>query len=406
MNFEKVKNRRSRIFEYREKCHDIVKNGRKHFYEILPSRIYDYEMYNGIKMKFSGNKSKKPSQVQKLARTAARKMPNRIEDEKNENPENPKNSKVEKTGTLLADTVTTYFITHVLPKINTPEYWREKVLEKRTENECKSQLEIIDLVVQLNTISDDYEGDFHSTDAFQTMYDDVLIVQNGQNWTASSWKLISIPMVVPPLRAGRVFLSGIFHSRANIDIFSNWSFTGEKNVDFKISPEPFAQSDEHQNIPLDENGPPYTQMRPADWLNQSEQNMSFDSAKNYSFEFNEFENVPIPSPVASIPSPVHPEASPVKTEDEEAFYGFKMGQPNISVVDAMELFHSIIEVNSKDEHHKPLQSNESTPRVGLNRKNGSRIEKRPTTEPLDRKLNRYIPMKFFAEFISSFISKK
>ena len=370
-------------------------------------------MYNKIKMNFSGNKNKKPSQVQKLARTAARKMPNRIEDEKNENPENSENPEVEKTGTPLADTVTTYFITHVLPKINTPEYWREKVLEKRTENECKLQLEIIDLVVQLNTISDDYKGDFHSTDAFKAMYDDVLIVQNGQNWTASSWKLISIPMVVPPLRAGRVFLSGIFHSRANIDIFSNWSFTGEKNVDFKITPEPFAQSDEHQNIPLDENGPPYTQMRPADWLNQSEQNMSFNSAKNYSFEINEFENDPIPSPVVPIPSPVvpilspvRPEPSPVKTEDEEAFYGFKMGQPNISVVDAMELFHSIIEVNSKDEHRKPHQSNESTPRVGLNRKNSSRIEKRPTSETLDKKMNRYIPMKFFAEFISSFISKK
>ena len=203
------------------------------------------------------------------------------------------------------------------------------------------------------------------------------------------------------------FLSGIFHSRANIDIFSNWSSVYNKNADFKIIPEPFAQSDEHQSIPLDDNGPPYTQARPDDWLNQSEHDISIVSAKNYSFEFNEFDNDQIPSPV--IPSPIIPSCtssnlplpSPVKTEDEEAFYGFK-NQPNISVVDAMELFHSIIEINSKDEHQRPVSNSKETPRVGLNKTN-SRIEKRPIKEPLDKKMNRYIPMKFFAEFISSFM---
>ena len=111
---------------------------------------------------FSGIKNKKPSQVQKLARTAARKMPNRTEESEFEKPE-IENPTVEKTGTRNADTVTTYFTDNVLPKINSPEYWREKVLEKRNENECKPQLEIIDLVVQLNTMSDEYIGDFHST---------------------------------------------------------------------------------------------------------------------------------------------------------------------------------------------------------------------------------------------------
>ena len=289
--------------------------------------------------------------------------------------------------------MTAFFISHVLPKINTPEYWREKVLEKRNESECKAQLEIIELVVQLNIMSDDYNGDFHSTDAFKSMYDEVLIIQNGQNWTASSWKLITVPMIVPPLGGGRVFLSGIFHSRANIDIFSNWSYTNSKNADFKIMPEPFAQSDVQRNTSLVENGPPYTQTRPDDWFDQSVRDISLESAKNYSFEFNDFENPQVPSPV--------------KTEDEETFYGFKMARPkeqHISVVDAMELFHSIIEINSTDEHLKPSNSKESTPKVS-HKKQNFKVGKRPNEEPMNKKMNRYIPMKFFAEFISSFLKK-
>ena len=348
-------------------------------------------------------------------------MPNRVENCENENPETPE-PKVEKTGTHNADTVTTFFTDHILPKINSPEYWKEKVLEKRNESECKPQLEIIDLVVQLNAISDDFEGDFHSTEAFDSMYDEILVIQNGQNWTSSSWKLIVIPMLIPPLGGGRVFISGIFHSRANIDIFSNWSKISNKNADFKILPEPFVHSDVQRNISLDENGPPYTQARPADWLNHSVNDISLESAKNYSFEFNDLENshervpvpnmVPVPSPVPTrpplpVPGPSNV-PSPVKTEDEETFYGFKMTRPreqHISVVDAMELFHSIVEINSKDEHLKPYNSKESTPKVHQNKRNNFKIEKRSKNEPIDRKMSRYIPMKFFAEFISSFLKK-
>ena len=345
-----------------------------------------------------------------MARTAARKIPNRTEESENENPE-IQNSEAEITGTPKADTVTAFFTDHILPKINSPEYWREKVLEKRDETECKPQLEIIDLVVQLNTISNDYKGDFHATEAFESMYKEVLIIQNGQNWTSSSWKLISIPMFIPPLGGGRVFLSGIFHSRANIDIFSNWTSVNNKNVDFKINPEPFAQSDVQHNLSLDENGPPYTQARPADWSNHSVHDISLESAKNYSFEFNDLENDPendpknVPDPM-NVPGPMNP-PSPVKTEDEETFYGFKMTRPkeqHISVIDAMELFHSIIEINSVDEHQKPGFSKESTPKVQQNKKN-FKIDKRSKTEPLDKKMTRYIPMKFFAEFISSFMKK-
>ena len=50
MKTEKSENKRSRIFDYRESCQDIVKNGRKIFYEIYYSRISRYEMYILIKM--------------------------------------------------------------------------------------------------------------------------------------------------------------------------------------------------------------------------------------------------------------------------------------------------------------------------------------------------------------------
>ena len=113
-------------------------------------------------------KSKKPSQVQKLARTAARKIPNRVEIE--EKVEKSPDENVEKTGTHNADTVTSYFISNIFPKINTPEYWKAKVLEKREIHECKTQLELIDLVVQLNDISEDFDGDFHLTETFGSMY--------------------------------------------------------------------------------------------------------------------------------------------------------------------------------------------------------------------------------------------
>ena len=353
---------------------------------------------------FSNIKHKKPSQ--KLAKTAARKMPNRIEiDEsaeipKNEIPKNEtiiENDQVEQPGTPSADTGTTFYITHILPKINTPEYWREKVLEKRTEIECQPQLDIIDRVVQLNQLSDDFKGDFHSTEAFISMYSEILDIQNAQNFTASSWKILSIPMPVAPLGGGRVFLSGIFHSRANVDIFSSWT-VNTKNTDFNIIPEPFARSDVQREIPLDENGPPYTQARPADWSNQSLNDISLGSTKNYSFEFEEFESGKVKGKVPSVSS-----------EDEQTFYGFKTGpMPNsnqISVIDAMELLHSIIEVNSKDEHRSKLVKN-STP-VKSKKSDKGKIEKRAgkRDENLGRKMTRYIPMSFFAEFISSFLKK-
>ena len=349
-------------------------------------------------MIFRNTKNKKPSQ--KLARTAARKMPNRIENE--ESVELPNNEpiipaeNVEITGTLDADTVTTFFMTQILPKINTPEYWKEKVLEKRSEIECKTQLEIIDRVVQLNQISDDYKGDFHATDAFIDMYSEVLKVQNGQNFTSSSWKIITIPMTISPLGGGRIFLSGIFHSRANLDIFSNWTVIS-KSADFNIIPEPFARSDVHREIPLDENGPPYTQQRPADWPNQSVNEISLGTSKNYSFEFNELNDSKSPEKVPSVSS-----------EDEETFYGFKTGpmpkNQQISVIDAMELLHSIIEVNSRDEH-RPSTVKNSTP-VKSKKSDNGRVEKRPSKrDDLGRKMTRYIPMTFFAEFISSFLKR-
>ena len=327
-------------------------------------------------------------------------MPNRIENEEPVEtslniPKSPE--KVELSGTPSADTVTTFFITHILPKINTPEYWKEKVLEKRSESECDTQLNIIDRVVQLNQLADDFNGDFHSTEAFGSMYSELLDIQNGQNFTASSWKIISIPIKISPLGGGRVFLSGIFHSRANIDIFSNWNFSS-KNVDFNINPEPFARSDVHQEIPLDNNGPPYTQQRPADWSNQSVKDISLESTNNYSFEFQELESKKIDGVVTS-----------VNSEDEETFYGFKTGpmpqNQQISVIDAMELLHSIIEVNSKDEHRINTVKN-STP-VKSKKSDNGRVEKRTSKrdENLSRKMNRYIPMTFFAEFISSFLKK-
>ena len=100
-------------------------------------------------MNFSNTKSKKPSQ--KLARTAARKMPSRTESEQpHEISKNPiiEKEKSELPGTPSADTVTAFFITHILPKINTPEYWKEKVLDKRSKIECEVQLDIIERVVQ------------------------------------------------------------------------------------------------------------------------------------------------------------------------------------------------------------------------------------------------------------------
>lgn len=349
-------------------------------------------------MIFRNTKNKKPSQ--KLARTAARKMPNRIEIEEplEKTLENPKNSEeVELPGTPNADTVTAFFITQILPKINTPEYWREKVLEKRTEVECETQLEIINRVVHLNDMSDEFTGDFHSTEAFCAMYSEILDIQNGQNFTASSWKIISIPMKIPPLGGGRVFLSGIFHSRANVDIFSNWSISS-KNVDFNIIPEPFARSDVHQEIRLDENGPPYTQQRPVDWPNQSANDISIGSTKDYSFEFDELESKKIEGSVISVSS-----------EDEETFYGFKTGpipkNNHICMEDAVELLHSIIEVNSKDEH--PVGSVRNSTPVGAKKSDKGRIEKRGNKrdENLGRKMTKYIPMTFFAEFISSFLKK-
>ena len=358
---------------------------------------------------FSNIKHKKPSQ--KLAKTAARKMPNRIEiDEsaeipKNEIPKNEtiiENDQVEQPGTPSADTVTTFYITHILPKINTPEYWREKVLEKRTEIECQPQLDIIDRVVQLNQLSDDFKGDFHSTEAFISMYSEILDIQNAQNFTASSWKILSIPMPVAPLGGGRVFLSGIFHSRANVDIFSSWT-VNTKNTDFNIIPEPFARSDVHREIPLDTNGPPYTQQRPADWSNQSGNDISLESTKNYSFQFNEIESPKFgPRIQNSVPIPI-------SSDDEETFYGFKTGpmpkDNQISVINAMELLHSIIEVNSRDEHRVDTVKN-STPMKSRTSEKG-RIEKRQNKrdENLGRKMTRYIPMTFFAEFISSFLKK-
>ena len=329
-------------------------------------------------------------------------MPSRIENEQPvEIPENPKMAetveKIEKTGTPCADTVTMFFITHVLPKINTPDYWREKVLEKRSESECQTQLDIINRVEQLNKLSDEFDGDFHSTDAFSTLYTEILNIQNSQNFTASSWKIISIATHIPPLDGGRVFLSGIFHSRANVDIFSNWTVS-PKNVDFNIVPEPFARSDVQQESLLVENGPPYTQQRPADWSNQSVDDNLFDSSKNYSFNFNELESGKLNGTVISVSS-----------EDEETFYGFKTGplpeRNQISVDDAMELLHSIIEVNSKDEQRLNSIKN-STPMKTKKSDNG-RIEKRLSKrdENVGRKMTRYIPMSFFAEFISSFLKK-
>ena len=350
-------------------------------------------------MIFSNTKNKKPSQ--KLARTAARKMPNRVENEDSieisENMPVIPEEKVELPGTLDADTVTTFFMTQIIPKINTPEYWKEKCLEKRSEIECQAQLDIIDRVVQLNKLSDDFNGDFHATEAFISLYSEILEIQNGQNFTASSWKIISVPMTIAPLGGGRIFLSGIFHSRANLDIFSNWSVIS-KNADFNIIPEPFARSDVQREIPLDENGPPYTQQRPVDWSNQSANDISFDSVKNYSFEFNELENSKNGNKVPN-----------VNSDDEETFYGFKTGpmpkNQQISVINAMELLHSIIEVNSKDEH-RPNNLINSTP-LKMNRPDKGRIEKRPNKKEdnLGRKMTRYIPMTFFAEFISSFLKK-
>ena len=335
-----------------------------------------------------------------MARTAARKIPNRIEND--ESSEIQKNltvnepEKAEQPGMPKADTVTAFFITHILPKINTPEYWREKVLEKRSEIECKAQLEIIERVVQLNQLSDDFEGNFHSTEAFTSMYTEVLNIQNGQNFTASSWKIICIPMSISPLGGGRIFLSGIFHSRANLDIFSNWTVI-PKNADFNIISEPFARSDVHRESLLDENGPPYTQPRPADWPNQSVKNISLGSAENYSFEFDELENENLGDTIITVSS-----------EDEETFYGFKTGpvpkNQHISMVDAMELLHSIIEANSKDEHLNHVKN--STP-VKARKLEKGKIEKRPNkrVENLGRKMTRYIPMTFFAEFIASFLKK-
>ena len=361
----------------------------------MGSRILELQDVHQNKNDFSNNKTKKPSQ--KLARTAARKIPNRVEIEESvEHPEKIPDKPLEKSelpGTPCADTVTAFFISDILPKINTPEYWKEKVLQKRSETECEIQLNIIDRVVQLNKMSDEFNGNFHSTEAFSSMYAEVLEIQNGQNFTSSSWKIITIPMSIIPLGGGRIFLSGIFHSRANIDVFSKWT-VNSKNVDFNIISEPFARSDVQRESLLDENGPPYTQQRPADWPNQSVKDISLESTKNYSFEFND---LPDDEKVISVSS-----------EDEQTFYGFKTGplpknQQQISMADAMDLLHSIIEVNSKDEHHSIKKS--STP-VKVRKSDQNRVEKRNNkNENMGRKMTKYIPMAFFAEFISAFLKK-
>ena len=330
-------------------------------------------------------KNKKPSQVQKLARTAARKVPSRVEIEENVEP--PKIETTEKPESNATDSITSYLLSNIFPKFNTPEYWRSKVLEKREAHECKTQLELIELVVQLNEISEDFNGDFHATETFHTMYSEICRIQNSQNFTISSWKIIAIPVMIPPLGGGRVFLSGIFHSRANLDIFSNWSIS-DKNVDFNLLQQPFVESDVQREIQLDENGPPYTQERPIDWANRSMSNDSVTSAKNESgLNFD----VSCPSTITSI--------------DEQHFYEMK-NEKRIDMADAMNIFHSIIEANSKDEHPVPRALSTPSKNVKNSFRAKSELKRNKKDEPLGRKMKRYIPMSFFAEFITSFIQKK
>ena len=181
--------------------------------------------------------------AQMLARSAARKKGSPVVVESTPAKNSPKTDNIdEKTGY----TVTSYIREKVVGSSNTVEYWRTKVIET-ARTDPTLQLDILEKAEQLmkipyNLSYDDYN---HS---FNRQLSELDILQSRQNFSRASWKVIIVPIFIPPIQRSSILVCGIFHTARNMDVFSNWELDFGSNVDFKLSRDPFiGQVDQHEN---------------------------------------------------------------------------------------------------------------------------------------------------------------
>ena len=170
------------------------------------------------------------------------------------------------------DTVDTYgqFLTKVLSNIMSPENLRVKILEKSTENECRIQLKILDLVENLNT----YLMDKKPVVLFQDqtcllLYNEILDIQASQHFTASGWKCVAFAVLVPMINRIHIFVAGVFHTR-KVPLFFSWK-RNSKSVHPDMNLASNVMSDiveQHIESPLVEKPTP-TAEKFIDWFNQS-----------------------------------------------------------------------------------------------------------------------------------------
>lgn len=225
-------------------------------------------------MNYSEKARKVRPNVKKLASTAAKKKGTPVVESTPMKVEKPKSTEIdEKAGY----TVTSYFQEKIAPTSNTIEYWREKVAEK-SKVDHSLQLEILSKAEQLINIP--YSHDYDSFNrSFNIMYRDVEILQRRQNFSRAAWKIIILPIFLPPIHRPSILVCGIFHTNRNLNIFSNWQAEFDQNIDFKICQDPFMEPVDQPNADdtdeiianaeslLADGGPPYTQPR-HDWSSE------------------------------------------------------------------------------------------------------------------------------------------
>ena len=340
---------------------------------------------------------KRKTPAQKLAETAAKK--------KGSPPPNVSTPKKAEKSEQAEHTVTVFFKEKLIPSANSTEFWRKKIATKSILDHSL-QFEILDRADQLILISNESklsDSDFKPT--FVTMYGDIVELQNRQDWTRACWKVVVVPLYVPPIDQMTCLVCGIFHTSKNIPAFSNWNIAPGLNLDFKLSKDPFVEQVDQPNSKNAESSlaesesslqfPPHTQPRGDDWLDLPELNESSVSAVGpipLNMESDsDFENSMENSFVATFNASSYLPLGPINNKVVE-----DISCPTESKF--MPKINSTKRGLTKGEKLSILEGkNEFRPILRSEMKRTSNINRGRTT--------RYIPYDFFAKFLIGLVGK-
>ena len=342
---------------------------------------------------------KRKTSAQKLAETAARK--------KGSPPPNISTPRKAEKSEQAEHTVTAFFKEKIIPAANTTDYWRKKIATKSILDHSL-QFDILDRADQLILISSESkmsDPDFKPT--FVSMYSDIVELQDRQDWTKACWKIVVIPLYIPPVDQMTVLTSGLFHTSRNVPMFSNWNIVPGLNLDFKLSKDPYTEKvdqpiSKNADILLDNapHIPPHTQPRGDDWfddlpeLNESTVSTVGPIPLNFNSD-SDFENSLENSFVATFnagsflpigPSNTSPEARDISCPTESRF----LPRINSTRRGALTKGEKMSILEGKNELRPVLKS--ELKRTNINRGVAKRT--------------RYIPYDFFAKFLIGLVGNQ